>query len=227
MKNEIIADLECLSLVPPSATKAVILFHGYGANMHDLFSLHEYLDPQGEWAWYFPNGPRRIPMGAMYEGRAWFDINVAALEAAMRVGTHRDLSKEVPDKFDEMIEHQIKFLKEIKLHFPKLVIGGFSQGAMCAAHIALRQPDSINGLMLLSSSLIALEKVPHLKMPPNWTYFQSHGTQDGILSFHGAQALASKLMESGIHGEFHSFNGAHEIPMSTIDKAAEYLRKLV
>ena len=226
MKTENIAGLECITLRKPTATKAVILFHGYGANMHDLYSLHEYLDPAGEWDWFFPNGPKRIPMGPMYEGRAWFDINVAALETAMRTGTHRDLSKEVPLHFDEMIEQQIEFVKEIKLHYPKLVIGGFSQGAMCSAHIALRIPDMVNGVIMMSSSLIAIEKMPHLTMPPNWTYFQSHGTADPLLSFSGAQALSTKFMESGIHGEFHSFNGAHEIPVSTVEKAAIYLKKL-
>lgn len=227
MKTEMIADLECLTLKPANAKKAVVMLHGYGANMHDLFSLHEYLDPQGEWAWFFPNGPLRIPMGQMYEGRAWFSINIAALEAAMQRGTQRDLSVEVPERFDTMIEQQIKFVEEVKKQYPTVVLGGFSQGAMCSSHIAMRRPELINGLILLSGNLIADEKFPKLSGPANWNYFQSHGTHDPILSMNGAQALSSKFSENGILGEFYSFKGAHEIPMGIIEKASLYLKKLL
>lgn len=226
MKIEMLADLECLTLRPEGAKKAVILLHGYGANMHDLFSLHEFLDPKGEWAWFFPNGPIRIPMGNFYEGRAWFQINIAALEAAMQRGQHRDLSGEVPERFDLMIDQQIHFLEEVKKQYPTVVLGGFSQGAMCSSHIALRRPELINGLILLSGNLIAGERLPELKTSPQWSYFQSHGTHDAILSMNGAQSLSDKLIGNGIKGEFYSFKGAHEIPMGIIDKVSLYLQKI-
>lgn len=226
MKNEMIADLECLTIRPQGATKAVILLHGYGANMHDLFSLHEYLDPQGEWAWFFPNGPIRIPMGQMYEGRAWFAINMAALEAAMQRGQHRDLSGEVPENFDGMIDQQVHLVEEIQKQYPLTVLGGFSQGAMCSSHIAMRRPDLLSGLILLSGNLVAVEKWPKVAGKVSWPYFQSHGTHDPILSIAGAQSLSEKLMENGIAGEFYSFKGAHEIPMGIIEKASLYLKKL-
>ncbi len=226
MKTEMLADLECVTLRPEGAKKAVILLHGYGANMHDLFSLHEFLDPKGEWAWFLPNGPLRIPMGNFYEGRAWFNINIAALEAAMQRGQHRDLSTEIPEKFDVMINQQIHFVEEIKKQYPTIVLGGFSQGAMCSSHIAMKKPELVNGLILLSGNLVALEKMNNLTSAPEWSYFQSHGTNDPILSFAGAQALSSKLGESGIRGEFYSFKGAHEIPMGIIEKASEYLKKI-
>ncbi len=227
MKTEMIGHLECVTIRPPNAKRAVILFHGYGANMHDLASLHEYLDPQGEWAWFFPNGPVKIPMGPMYEGRAWFGINMAALEAAMQRGAHRDLSGEVPEQFDLILDDLTYFCEKVKQDYPVLVVGGFSQGAMCSSHLAVRRPDLLNGLILLSGNLIAADKFMLPKNAPEWSYFQSHGTNDPILSLSGAQLLSSKLTEAGVRGEFYSFKGAHEIPMGIIEKLSLYLKKLL
>jgi predicted esterase len=42
----------------------VILFHGFGADMHDLASLQDILNPSGKQLnWIFPQGIHSVPIG--------------------------------------------------------------------------------------------------------------------------------------------------------------------
>ena len=213
--------LECKH-IKGKTSKAVVLFHGYGADMNDLAPLHQYLDPQGEWHWYFPNGQLRLDFG----GRAWFPINMAELERAMQLGTHRDFSGAASPEFGVAIEVMESFLKEISAQHPQLVIGGFSQGAMGASHLAARKNIALKGLVLLSSTLVdraALENYPTQDLP----FFQSHGDSDPLLGAKAAQNLFDVLSAKGLEGIWTPFRGGHEIPMPVLNGLRSFLDKIL
>lgn len=221
MKPELshIANIECITVKGEGASTAVVFLHGYGANMHDLFPLWE-LWHQERFDWYFPNGLQSLPMGH-YEGRSWFSIDMARLEVAMRAGTHRDMSQEVPVEFDETLKSLEVFILELKKKYKKIILGGFSQGAMCSAHLATHSGISLDGLILLSGNLIAEQRFPEAaKSVP---FYQSHGSADPILSLEGAKALEAKLKALGFQGKLSVFRGGHEIPTSVIQEVKTYL----
>src|SRR6476620_4952081 len=89
-----IVGIECLEVLGDHEDVGVVFFHGYGANMHDLFPLWE-LWHKDKFNWYFPNGIQSLPMG-YYEGRAWFSIDVAGLERAMREGKPSEMGAYIP-----------------------------------------------------------------------------------------------------------------------------------
>lgn len=200
----------------------VVFFHGYGANMHDLFPLWELWD-DGSLAWYFPNGPLSLPMG-YYEGRAWFSIDVAALERAMREGRHRDLSEAVPPELGDTLRLQETFLRELALRHKYLIIGGFSQGAMCASHLALKSDLPLKALVLLSGNLLAKGLFP--AAAKGLPFYQSHGTRDPILPLTGAQLLEQKLQSLNFQGRLSVFDGGHEIPMQVIQEVKSFLSQI-
>jgi phospholipase/carboxylesterase len=87
--NKLMIDgLEFIHVENDPKKPAVMLLHGYGASMDDLFPLFEYLAK--DWNWFFPNAPLEVPIGPMMSGRAWFPIDMEALNAAMMSGQHRD-----------------------------------------------------------------------------------------------------------------------------------------
>lgn len=204
--------------------RAVILFHGYGASMDDLAPLHQYLDPQGEWHWYFPNGPVRIPFGVQWEGRAWFPIDMAEVERAMQAGTHRDFSASAPAQFYEAVEGAENFVKEVQSKHKEVIIGGFSQGSMLASHIAMRHQVPLKGLVLLSGTLVDRQRLAESKATP-LPFFQSHGESDPILGYQHAQSLHKQLTEQGHPGVFSGFRGGHEIPESVLRGLQLFLRE--
>jgi phospholipase/carboxylesterase len=221
MKPEIInlQGLDSLRVLGKDTSTAVVLIHGYGASMQDLFPLWKLWHKEGL-SWYFPNGPLSLPMG-YYEGRAWFSIDMAKLEEAMRTGSHRDMKNSVPPEFEATIFILENYLRELSKTHSRIILGGFSQGAMCATHLAMKSDLPIEKLILLSGALLAEEKLP--KAARAIPFYQSHGTQDPVLSIEGAKELHRKLLSLGFRGELKEFSGGHEIPPSVIDGVKLFL----
>ncbi len=218
---EVIQGIDTISVIGDKTETATVIFHGYGANMRDLFPLWEHWHTDGM-NWYFPNGVMPLSMGAGYEGRSWFSIDIEGLERAMREGRHRDLKDYIPAEFDATLAHIETYLGDLQKRHPKLIVGGFSQGSMLATHVALRGNVSVEALIILSGNLVAETKMPtNAKGIP---FYQSHGTSDPVLSFSGAQELERKLQQLGLKGKLESFSGGHEIPASVIKGVKSFLQ---
>lgn len=204
--------------------KAVVMLHGYGASMNDLFDLNYYIDVEGNYDFYFPDGILKLNMGMGYEGRAWFPIDMAEVEIHMRSGTFRDFSKNIPPNLENSLEVIASFIDDLFLKYDEVIIGGFSQGAMLSSLLVARFSNKINRAILFSGNLIAEEFFEGIDLS-NLRFIQSHGKQDAILGTPGARSLFSKLEEKGAKGEFIDFLGGHEIPMSVIEAAKKFLLK--
>ncbi len=216
-----ISGIDCLQVLGDDPSVGVVFLHGYGANMQDLFPLWEYwhLD---KFNWYFPNGVLDLNMG-YYSGRAWFSIDMARLEKALQEGKHRDMASHEPPEFQSTLGKLESLISELAKKHETLVVGGFSQGAMCAFHLAMNDRLKIDGLVLLSGNLVADAKVPKKARPI--PFYQSHGTRDPILHIDGARAMEDKLRALNFQGKLHSFNGGHEIPSGVIAEVKSFLNQ--
>jgi phospholipase/carboxylesterase len=214
--HETVGTLECLKRPGDMDGMNVILLHGFGANADDLYPLADFLDPEGEWNFYFPNAPNEVDIGGGFTGLGWFPISVRDLETGV------DFTRVRPPGLDESRDAVSEMIFE--LNSKTLYLGGFSQGAMIATEVALNQPEDIEGLILYSGTLLDEE---------NWKkkssvlkgkrFLQSHGNQDGVLPFVYAQKLNKMLKDAGAVGEFIGFSGGHEIPMPVLVKTREFI----
>lgn len=217
---EAIADLE-------KPDTWVIMFHGYGADNRDLSSLAELIPTNGSTNWIFPNGTLEVPIGPGWTGRAWWQIDIAAMQRAQATGEPREISEKTPDSLPALRKTVFAAIEQLKVPWNQIVLGGFSQGAMLAADIYLNAPETPKGLILLSGALIA--KSEWKALVPNRQgkrFFISHGMQDPILPIRTANQLESLLNAGGMKGGLMSFPGGHEIPPAVMAKAGEYLRSL-
>jgi phospholipase/carboxylesterase len=199
----------------------VICMHGYGADMRDLAPLAPEIPVERPVRWIFPDGPEVLDWG----GRAWFPIDVAAFEEGQRTGKPRDLSGGEPlGMAGARLELQA-FISELGAPWDKLVVMGFSQGAMMAVDLALRAPLAPAGVAILSGAFVDRKTV--LALAPkrkNLAFFQSHGSVDAILGFQEALKLAETLKDAGWKGELRRFEGGHGIPPELLPELGAWLQ---
>lgn len=206
----------------------VLLCHGYGAPGSDLVPLgEELIRTSAEIAagvvFVFPEAP--LPLGGFpgFEQRAWWPIDILALEAAMRTGGTVDRRLDCPaeladlrPRLQALLDAERALMVTIgrePLPMSRVAVGGFSQGAMLATDFALRSPDPPRALCAFSGTLLcASEWREAAAQRRGLRVLQSHGRQDPLLGFAAAEALRDLLLASGAAVSFVPFAGQHEIP---------------
>src|SRR5207244_4042221 len=98
---------------------ALVLFHGRGADEHDLFPLLDALDPERHLVGYTPRGPFALPPG----GAHWYVVP--------RVGFPD------PVTFAASYERASAWLDALPFPAEQIVLGGFSQGAVMSLALGL------------------------------------------------------------------------------------------
>ncbi len=231
MKNDPlnqIGSLQALRYLSSGSVKTIVFFHGYGADAYDLAPLREELGLAQSANWYFPQGPKEVPIGPGFWGRAWFPIDMVAHERALQTGEQISYADRRPPGVNEARDQALSFLKALKVEPENLILGGFSQGSMLAVELALSMPKAPKALVILSGTLADREslrvKAPGLK---GIRFFQSHGEQDQILPFSQATALHSELLAAGWDDVWCPFSGGHEIPSSVLKELKSFLRSVI
>lgn len=216
---------------------AVCLLHGFGASAQDLVPL------SGEIAtarrWLFPHAPIPINVAGMAYGRAWFPRERDDLEQALFGGYFLSLRTVEPRGLSEAAWEIREFLESHNAPWDRLVLGGFSQGAMVVAEL-LRHSVEINAAMpllaiLFSGALVAerwwretVERAERAaqgeRSLPSVCLFHGHG--DSVLPIDEGAALRDALSALGFPVEWHSFDGGHEIPSAAIRRTTELLTRL-
>jgi phospholipase/carboxylesterase len=208
----------------------VVLLHGFGAPGDDLVPLWRVLAAPTGTRFVFPAAP--IDLGPSYlGGRAWWHIDLEERMRRQALGEKRDLS-EVPEGLDLARGQLDALLDDVErtLRPPtgKMLLGGFSQGAMLALDTALRSTRPLAGLVLLSGTHIAAnEWAARFEARRALPVFMSHGQADEILPFAVSEALRATLNDNGLPVEWISFRGGHGIPASVVDAAGAFVRRVL
>lgn len=203
---------------PPE--RVIVLLHGFGAPGDDLVSLGEWIGGDRT-AWVFPEAP--LELGGLYgDARAWWMIDLDAIG-----DLSRDRSEEVPPGLAEARRAMIALLDAVRARFgDRVVLGGFSQGAMLSLDLALHDPRPLDGLLLLSGTLIAkADWAPRMVTRAGLPVLQSHGRRDQLLPFRAAVTLRDLLIGAGLAVTWVEFDGGHEIPPPVLDAVTAAVRR--
>jgi phospholipase/carboxylesterase len=202
----------------------IIFFHGYGADCNDLYSLGEMIATNKTYNWLFPNGILEVPIGPAWTGRAWWNIDMMEIQRAMETGVPRDFSAEIPKGFDKARDAAMEMIRQLRVPWNQIILGGFSQGAMLATDLYLRAPETPKGLVIMSGSLVSQDEWKKLvPARAGEKFFQSHGEMDQVLGFKQAQKLETLLTQNGMKGSLTGFRGGHEIPPMVLQKIGQYI----
>ncbi len=223
-----IAGLTVRIVGPADAATTCVLLHGFGAPGDDLVSLAaELASPSVRFV--FPAAP--LELGGSYgESRAWWLLDLAKLERELAAGTPRDRRTEIPEGLVPVRGQVDRLLDQLIARFSiapeRLVLGGFSQGAMLSLDVALHRKTKPAALLLMSGTLLAeSEWAPRMASLAGLPIVQSHGRTDMLLPFDIAEVLRDRLREAGALVEWVPFVGGHEIPRAVLAAASELLSR--
>jgi phospholipase/carboxylesterase len=210
---------------------AVVLCHGFGAPATDLvplaselMELHAVLAERVRFV--FPGAPLSLATLGMPHARAWFQLPTEVL-----MGKQRDWERfatAVPEGLPAARRAVMGAVAALsaatRLPYGRIVLGGFSQGAMVTTDVTLRLEEAPAGLCILSGTLLAQEewrqRAPTRRGLP---VFQAHGQYDDVLPFAPAERLRDLLVEAGLAVEFAPFHGPHTIAPDELEKLAAFL----
>ena len=199
----------------------VVLCHGYGSNGLDMVQLAQEVGPRLPFAVRFvlPRAPLQAESAWSAAGGAWWPLDVPALLAmASQPGLGRERLLHLT--FDGLAPARRGLraateaaLQQAGLPTDRLVLAGFSQGAMLTTDLALSLEEPPAGLAALSGVLIDQARWKRLAARrAGLPIFQSHGRLDPVLPYDGAEALRSALTEASCVVDFVSFDGGHTVP---------------
>jgi phospholipase/carboxylesterase len=194
----------------------MILLHGRGSDMRDLQGLAQVIPDRGTLV--TPQAPH--PGGPWGYGPGW--------------AWYRYLGEDRPEKQDlaESLELLGGFLQNLpdKLGFQPgpLVLGGFSQGGTVSLSYALSHPGSVDGVVVLSGFLPALE-VLHvsLEVLGETPLFWAHGTHDPAVPFSLARRGWDRLRTAGLQFEAREYHMGHWVTPEEMEDLRRWLVRSV
>lgn len=179
------------------AKKILVLLHGFGASGNDLLGLAEQIGGDSR-AFVFPQAPFSQDSG----GFAW-----ATNEQEFKASRSR----------------VIAMLDYIAVTYPdaKISVGGFSQGANIASTLISESQFQFEHLILYSPGFAIDEYLPKTARGP--TVFLSHGREDDLLPFAGAERLRKTLTDLGLKVNWQPFSGGHTITTELLEQTRKQL----
>jgi phospholipase/carboxylesterase len=133
--------------------------------------------------------------------------------------------EEATDQVVEMLE---AMQASLRVPNEQLIVGGFSQGSMAACNAVFTRAVAPGGLVILSGTPVNLQAwKAGMRSRRGLPVFQSHGTDDPLLSFRAAEQLRDEMHEAGLRNEWMPFRGGHEIPMRVLEALGRFVTSCV
>jgi phospholipase/carboxylesterase len=189
----------------------VILMHGRGADANDLADIAPSID--GGYRFIFPNAKRPFePYRGMTFGFSWFDGWPPTRES---IAESRELI--------------LKFIDEALERYPtppgKLILAGFSQGALMALDCGFRTKQQVAGIVSMSGALYE-EELPNLSDRKNEQVLIVHGSEDEVIPVIAARRTRNVLEEHGLNPEYHEFAMGHWVTEDSMRAVGNFIARV-
>lgn len=197
---------------------SVIWLHGLGASGHDFEPVLPYLQLPANLAvrFVFPHAPAiAVTINGGYVMPAWYDILEAKLERKVDTAQIMRSSQRVAQLIDREIERGIAS--------EKIILAGFSQGGAVAYQTALSYPNSLAGLMALSSYFASADDVVLAEANKRIPILVQHGTQDPVVDIELSQKAMQFLQENGYSPTYQNYPMGHEVCLEQIQDIGKWI----
>ena len=156
---------------PNKKTGCIFMFHGYGSNKEDLFSLEQYL-PSSQTIISL-EAPLKLPFG----GFSWFDIDYSDV-----IENNLDKRyKEINESIDSLLKNIDRHIENENLNIDDITILGFSQGGSICWKLGLDYSKKFRRVIPLSSFIHPSYLNEKLDFYKELLIYSSHGIQDEVI----------------------------------------------
>lgn len=207
-------DLPLKYIAQESASKdrpIIIFLHGYGSNEEDLFELKGELP--GDYNYLSVQAPQFLSPGS-YQ---WYSLTDT-----------KDVEKDLKIAQTLILDFINSAAKKYHTQKNKVILIGFSQGAIMNFEVILRHPEAVKGAAMLSGKILPGLKpsvsagmdLKHLSL------FIGHGTKDDRVPFRESTEANTLLEKTSIKPEFHSYQGmGHSINHEELKDLKAWIEK--
>jgi phospholipase/carboxylesterase len=193
------------------STGALVLFHGRGADEHDLYPLLDFLDPERRLLGVTPRGPLSLPPG----GAHWYKLQEVGFPDPE---TFQATYEEVGNWLDG-------FLDEHGIAHDRTVLGGFSQGAVMAYAFALGKGRPRPAALIALSGFIPTVDGFELDLSESPSVAIGHGTYDPVISVEFGRRARQLLEEAGRPVLYREYPLPHAIDSSFLIELRAWLAR--
>jgi phospholipase/carboxylesterase len=176
----------------------LVLFHGRGADEHDLFPLLDLLDPEQRLLGVTPRGPLSLPPG----GSHWYALGgLGTPDPATFLPTYEQASRWLDD-----------LATEAGIPPERTVLGGFSQGAVMTYALGLGAGRPRPAALLALSGFVPT--VPGFELdltPPFPPVAIGHGTHDPIIGVEWGRRAKALLEQAGANVIYREYPLPHAV----------------
>jgi phospholipase/carboxylesterase len=176
----------------------LVLFHGRGADEHDLFPLLDLLDPERRLLGVTPRGPLSLPPG----GAHWY--------AVQEIG-YPDPGTFLPT-YEAASDWLASLAEETGIGLERTVLGGFSQGAVMTYALGLGRGRPRPAALVALSGF--MPTVPGFELdlePPLPPVAIGHGSLDPVISVEWSRRAKQALEAAGAEVLYREYPLPHAI----------------
>jgi len=193
------------------AAGALVLLHGRGADEHDLFPLLDALDPERRLAGYTPRAPLSLPPG----GAHWY-----------RLG---GIPTPEPETFFPTYEALTSWFDALPFDAGRIVLGGFSQGAVMSYALGLGEGRPRPAGLLPMSGF--LPRVPGFELDlgdlSGYPVTIVHGSLDPVISVDWSREASRLLADAGADVDYRETPVPHTIDPRVVPELRAFVQRLV
>jgi phospholipase/carboxylesterase len=188
----------------------LVLFHGRGADEHDLYPLLDILDPERRLLGVTPRGPLALPPG----GAHWYVV--------------REIGFPDPSTFVPTYEAASSWLDGLGFAPERTVLGGFSQGSVMSYALGLGKgrPRPV-GIIALSGFIPTVEGFELDLEPPLPPVAIGHGTYDPVIEVGFGRRARALLEEAGADVTYHEAPLPHAIDPAFLASLAGWIERVL
>jgi phospholipase/carboxylesterase len=191
---------------------ALVLFHGRGADEHDLVPLLDVLDPEHRFVGITPRGPVSLPPG----GAHWYAV--------------REIGYPDPSTFLSTYELVGEWLDGLGFPPERTILGGFSQGAVMSYAMSLGRGRPRPPSVLALSGFVPTVEGFELDLgpdPPLPRYAIGHGTLDPVIRVEWSRRARTLLEEAGAEVRYAEYPLPHAIHPGFLLQVRDWLTERV
>lgn len=193
---------------------ALVLFHGRGADEHDLFPLLDAFDPERRFVGATPLGPLSLPPG----GAHWYVLG--------GIGTPEPSTFHA--SYAAATEWLEAFLAEHGLGHDRLVLGGFSQGGVMSYALGLGagrpRPAALTVFSSFMPAVDGFELDLSAPLPP---VAIGHGTLDPVIGVEWGRRARAELEAAGGEVLYRETPMFHQIDPDFVREVAGWLQGVI